>query len=85
MDRGEACGRIAARSGSWLGSLPDGSWRIPIRACSRGEALANESFDGEWSGAADNEACEAGQIEQNDFITHWPEPRSSWGHGEELN
>jgi len=34
--------------------------RNPAGACPRVEALADESIDGEWSGAANNKGCEAG-------------------------
>jgi predicted TIM-barrel fold metal-dependent hydrolase len=45
----------------------------------------NESIDGEWPRAADNEGYEAGEIEQDDLVAHRSELRSRRGHREELD
>jgi hypothetical protein len=48
-----------------------GTWNLALCSNCRGpaaypcfEALRDESIDREWSGAADNEGCETGYIEQ---------------------
>lgn len=56
--------------------LPHSSCRNPVGACWRVEAVADESMDGEWPGAADYEGCEASAIEQDDLVTHRSELRA---------
>src|SRR5215470_2255419 len=58
-------------------------YRAP--AGTRFEALADETINREWAGPANNEGCEAGDIEQVDLITYRSELRARRRHREELD
>ena len=57
--------------------------RDPAGTCSSIEGLADEPIDREWARTADDEGCEAGDIEQDNLITHRSELRARRGHGED--
>src|SRR5215467_10070891 len=61
------------------------TYRHAACACPRFEALADETINREWAGPANNEGCEAGDIEQVDLITYRSEFRARRRHREELD
>src|SRR5215470_16952181 len=64
---------------------PPSTYRDAACACPRFEALADETINREWAGPANNEGCEAGDIEQVDLITYRSEFRARRRHREELD
>src|SRR5262249_17343655 len=58
-------------------------YRAP--AGTRFEALTDETINREWAGPANNEGCEAGDIDQVDLITYRSEFRARRRHREELD
>src|SRR5215469_779446 len=64
---------------------PPSTCRDAACACPRFEALADETINREWAGPANNERCEAGDIEQVDLITYRSEFRARRRHREELD
>src|SRR5215469_15006084 len=58
-------------------------YRAPAET--RFKALTDETINREWAGSANNEGCEAGDIEQVDLITYRSEFRARRRHREELD
>src|SRR5215831_13909536 len=65
--------------------LPRSGRRKAAGPRSRFETLSDESINSEWAGPADNKSCKAGDIKQDDLITHWSELRAHCCHREELD